>query len=142
MTIEAFLDKFEKVKSSGHGKWMASCPCHSDRNPSVSIKDDNGVILMQCFGCGASGPEIAQALGLDISELFPASDNFDASKAQYKRSLFPAGQVLEGLHMEIFTAWMIAKDMIENGTIDQETKERLWQTVVRINAALEYTRRL
>jgi len=28
--------------------------CHSEKTPSLAITDDNGVVLMHCFGCGVS----------------------------------------------------------------------------------------
>ncbi len=34
-------------------RWMAKCPAHDDKNPSLSIRDgDNGIVLVHCFaGC-------------------------------------------------------------------------------------------
>ena len=32
--------------------WIARCPAHDDRHPSLSIAEDNGTLLVHCFaGC-------------------------------------------------------------------------------------------
>src|SRR5262249_26957275 len=34
------------------GGWTARCPAHDDRNPSLSIRDANGKVLVRCHaGC-------------------------------------------------------------------------------------------
>ena len=37
------------------GQWLARCPCHEDRTPSLSITDGkDGRVLLHCFaGCDA-----------------------------------------------------------------------------------------
>ena len=138
MSIQTILSKLHKVRSRGGGKWMACCPVHHDKTPSVSIKDDNGTILMKCWGCGASGVDICAAIGEDVSELFPETDYSNYSHSDYERSAkhrsyFPAEQVLEALQTETLVVYMIAKDIIENG-ITEPVKERLMQSVIRIRA--------
>jgi hypothetical protein len=41
------------VRDLGHGRYMAQCPAHEDRDPSLSFKEcDDGRILVNCFaGC-------------------------------------------------------------------------------------------
>jgi hypothetical protein len=34
------------------GGWKARCPAHDDRNPSLSIRDEHGQVLVRCHaGC-------------------------------------------------------------------------------------------
>jgi 5S rRNA maturation endonuclease (ribonuclease M5) len=41
-----------KARRSGSG-WMAKCPAHDDNNPSLSIRDVDGKVLLHCHaGCG------------------------------------------------------------------------------------------
>jgi len=68
--IDELLDKLEKVRSTGKDKWVACCPVHGDRNPSMSVAEKDGRVLCHCFSCGANGLEVAQALGLSPSVLF------------------------------------------------------------------------
>ena len=68
--VEELLDRLEKVKSTGRDKWVACCPVHGDKNPSMSIAEKDGRVLCHCFSCGANGIEVVQALGLSPSVLF------------------------------------------------------------------------
>jgi len=68
--IEELLDKLEKVRSTGKDKWVACCPVHGDKNPSMSVAEKDGRVLCHCFACGANGLEVVQALSLPPSVLF------------------------------------------------------------------------
>lgn len=143
MSINNFLAKLNKVRPRGGGRWMASCPCHDDRTPSLSIRDHGGTILVHCFSQQCSPADICEAIGFDIKDLFTLSENFDASKHQKQRRLYhDAPQALEALAFESLVLQVIANDMLKNNTIDEQTKKRLAQAATRIEAALEYTRRM
>jgi hypothetical protein len=50
--------------------WLASCPVHDDRKPSLSVSvGQDGCVLLHCFA-GCSTQQVAEALGLRMSELF------------------------------------------------------------------------
>jgi DNA primase len=48
-----FEDLIARLQAKRVGStWMAKCPAHDDRNPSLSINQKNGKILVKCFaGC-------------------------------------------------------------------------------------------
>ena len=74
MTAETLLNQLHKVRQNGTGKWMACCPAHEDRTPSLSIKEDpDGTILLHCFA-GCSAEEITGAAGVEMGDLFPDTD--------------------------------------------------------------------
>ncbi|HPE29337.1 MAG TPA: DNA primase [Candidatus Mcinerneyibacteriales bacterium] len=52
ISIADFIGRYIPVKKTGKN-YMAVCPFHNDRGPSLSISDDKG--LFHCFGCGKSG---------------------------------------------------------------------------------------
>ena len=68
--IDELLDKLEKVRPTGKDKWVACCPVHGDKNPSMSVAEKDGRVLCHCFSCGANGLQVIQALGLPPSVLF------------------------------------------------------------------------
>jgi hypothetical protein len=80
--VEQILQRLDKVRKQGDG-YVACCPVHDDKNPSMTIKDVGDKILAYCFSCQAKGPEIMQALGLPISVIFKDNSN-DFDKLQYK----------------------------------------------------------
>lgn len=55
-------DGLQKSKRAGPGKYVACCPTHNDRTPSLSIKDaPNGKVLVHCHA-GCSQSEVIGAL--------------------------------------------------------------------------------
>lgn len=142
MSVENLLSRLSKVRRRGGGQWMASCPCHEDKTPSLSIKDDNGTILLHCFSQQCPPSDICDSIGFDIVDLFPPSDNYDASQPRQKRQFYDAAQVLEGLAFEILVVQIISKYMLNNGKITLDERERLVKAISRIDAALEYTKRI
>jgi hypothetical protein len=68
MNAEALLARLHGVRRNGGG-WMARCPAHEDRSPSLSIRNGNGKILLHCFG-GCSIEAVCAALEIEVRELF------------------------------------------------------------------------
>lgn len=64
------LSRLQGVKKQGQG-WIARCPSHEDRSPSLSIAaTDDGKIIVHCFaGCAVT--QIARAVGMTVTDLFP-----------------------------------------------------------------------
>lgn len=142
MSINNFLAKLDKVRPRGGGRWMASCPCHDDRTPSLSIRDHSGTILIHCFSQQCSPADICGAINFDIKDLFPPSENFDASTHKQRRLYHDAPRALEALAFEALVLQVIANDMLKNGSIEPGERDRLAQSSCRINAALEYIKRI
>ena len=71
--IEAILNHLENVKQTGPDRWVARCPAHDDKSPSLSVAEtSDGKVLLNCFaGCAAQ--EIVGAFGLELKDLFPES---------------------------------------------------------------------
>lgn len=72
MGIENLLSRLTGVKAGNAvGRWIARCPAHEDRSPSMTIRlVDDGRILLHDFG-GCDTGAILGALGLTFSDLFP-----------------------------------------------------------------------
>jgi len=67
--FEDVLDRLNVVSRNGE-KAMCFCPAHDDRNnPSLSIKADNGKLLLHCFA-GCQLEDIVSAMGLKMKDLF------------------------------------------------------------------------
>ncbi len=74
--IDALLSKLDKVKSNGNGKWLARCPAHNDKSPSLAIKEtEDRKTLIHCFS-GCSVADIVAAVGLELSDLMPDNPTY------------------------------------------------------------------
>ena len=60
MTAEAIAQALQ-ARRTGPGRWMARCPSHDDRSPSLSITERNGTLLVHCFA-GCRQAEVIAAL--------------------------------------------------------------------------------
>ena len=60
--IEQVLSRLEGVRRV-NGGYVAKCPAHQDRNPSLSIKESEGKLLLFCHA-GCSFKEVLNALGI------------------------------------------------------------------------------
>lgn len=67
--LEDILNHLDKVKKTPSG-YVACCPVHDDKNPSMSVTEKDGVVLMHCFSCGANGLDVANSLQISPSALF------------------------------------------------------------------------
>lgn len=51
-TAEQVAAQLDRARRLRDGKWMACCPAHDDRSPSLSITDGRDRLLLYCFaGC-------------------------------------------------------------------------------------------
>ena len=65
--IVAIIGEHTEIKRSGR-QWMARCPLHGERTPSLSVAPEKGVYY--CFGCQRSGDVITfvqEIEGLDFT---------------------------------------------------------------------------
>src|SRR6266571_4035070 len=85
--VETVLTRLKGVRKSLHG-WVACCPAHSDREPSLSIGlGDEGQVLLNCFA-GCSLDMIVEAMGITVADLFPTAPSAsDSQSGQTQRNV-------------------------------------------------------
>jgi hypothetical protein len=134
MAIAELLSRLRKVKPAGPGKWMACCPAHEDRSPSLSIRlTDDGRILLKCFtGCGAA--DVISAVGLEFVDLFPESTETRKPIAQP----FSAADALRALSAESGVIAVAVADIVDGKAFTEADVERINLAAGRITTALEY----
>jgi 5S rRNA maturation endonuclease (ribonuclease M5) len=79
--VTRFLGLLKGVRRNGD-RYSALCPAHDDHNPSLSIREADGKILVKCFsGCTAEG--VCKALGIEIADLFSHDRSVKRIVAEY-----------------------------------------------------------
>lgn len=135
--LTEILRSLQKVKQTGNGKFIACCPVHSDRSPSLAITEKpDKMILLHCFGCGAGGVDICNALGIDPISLFPPNDNLRFEKKA--RSGFSAWQLFHVLHADLVRLTIIASDLRKIGELSSDDRQFISEVITRINDGLSY----
>ncbi len=131
MIAERLLDRLESVRETGPGRWIAKCPAHPDKTPSLAIRDVDGMILLHCFA-QCSLHEIVSAAGVTEADLFP--DKPRSHKPLSKP--FPAADILRCLSNEVTVLMLVASDLAKDGNLNSETKGRLLKSAARFQSAL------
>lgn len=91
--IEKLIERLSDVKPAGPGKWIARCPAHDDKTPSLSIATaDDGRVLIKCHaGCEAAA--VVQAVGLKLADLFPEREKKSEAPKKTREPLPPGRYV-------------------------------------------------
>jgi len=136
VTAAVLLDRLDRVKQTGPNRWVARCPSHQDRSPSLSIRElDDGRVLVHCFaGCGAL--DVLEALGLDWGSLFPPQ--LRHVELLTTASRIPARDLLEIISEEMTVVAVVAADLLENKAISEADWTRLSQAAHRIGRARDH----
>ena len=71
--VDLLLTRLHGVRGK-EGRWIARCPAHEDKTPSLSIGlGDDGRVLIHCHaGCGAVA--VVEAVGLQKAPVLRALD--------------------------------------------------------------------
>lgn len=89
--LEGFLARLEKV-TGGRGKWLARCPAHDDRDPSLSVgQADDGRVLIHCFA-GCTPEDITAAVGIELWDLAPETNKHYRSMMDHVHTKNPRQQ--------------------------------------------------
>ena len=132
--LDRILSQLDRVRGRA-GNYTACCPAHKDRAPSFSIRETaDGKILMHCHA-GCSVDQIANALGVELSDLFPADDSVTGSRGERRR--FSSTDLLRVIDFETTVVMVAANDLANGKTLPATDLERLRVAARRINEAME-----
>ncbi len=132
MSVETLLDRLDGVKQTAPNRWIARCPAHDDRSPSLSISElADGQILIHCFaGCEAT--DVMAAVGLQLSDLYPEPLGHHFRPTH---SRIPARDLLALIDHEALAVYLIASEFMESKTLNEYGCERLATATSRIGKA-------
>lgn len=138
MSAATLLSRLDRVKPTGPGRWIARCPAHDDRGPSLSVRElDDGRVLLHDFA-GCSVAEILAAVGLGMSDLFPPHLSPPGpGKPHRQRHPFAADDALRCLEFEGRLIHLAAVEVAAGKPMNPPDRARLLLAVERIGAALE-----
>ena len=137
VSVAALLAQLEGVKRTGPGSWIANCPAHDDRSPSLSVRAlDDGRTLIYCFAqCFAD--DVVSAVGMTLADLMPS--RAIGHHVPRERRPFNAQDVLACLDTELTIATLATLDISKGKLPTEVERERLLLASRRIHAAIELT---
>ena len=79
MIADKLVSQLEGVRSTGQDRWIARCPAHDDRSPSLSIREvDDRILIAKGYATAASLHEAtddATVVAFDAGNLKPVAES-------------------------------------------------------------------
>ncbi len=117
MDINNVLSRLSKVRKTGNNQWMACCPAHDDKSPSLGINLGSEKITMNCLA-GCDFPDVLAAIDLSFTDLYPPRDQFTEYRDKpnwqargYRKAVVNKEKILNTLEAEV----IIYKQMCKSG---------------------------
>lgn len=135
MSAAALLERLRRVRSTGTGRWLACCPAHEDRTPSLSVRElDDGRILLHCFaGCPVG--DVVAAVGLELHDLYP--DRHLGHAVPPERRPFAAADVLAAVASEALVVALVAGRIRDGEAVAPDMAARAALAAGRLLAAAD-----
>lgn len=141
--IDTVLDRLAQyhLRANGRDRWRACCPAHRGANPSamsVGIGNDDAVLLRCWSGCDVD--QIAQAIGLELHDLFPLKPQNHATPKPRRIGLMSAGQAIELIRAEFGIVWMVLASLKSGTNVTVDDLDRAVSAADRVESlCVEYT---
>lgn len=135
MSAEALLSRLERVRRTGPRRWIARCPAHEDRSPSLSIDEkDDGRTLVYCFA-GCETADVLAAVGATWADVCPPRDRSAPGRKLRREPLAFASDALRVLAHEARFVWLCANDLARGKPLSEADRARLLVAAGRIARA-------
>jgi DNA primase len=133
--INNLLNKLNKVKRTSTNQYIACCPAHDDKSPSLSITDKgDGKILINCYaGCGTE--DVLDSIGMSFEDIMPPKV-IEHKVAPIKQKVY-ASDALKVIQLESRIVIMAAYELKRNKPMTEQDLARLELAMERINIASE-----
>lgn len=132
--MTSILERLEGVRKTGSDKYVARCPAHADKSPSLSIREmSDGRVLIHCFA-GCETEAILSAVGLSFRDIMPER----LGDFPRVRPAFTASDALHALAAESGLVAIESARQAEGLSQSPDDHARVCKAAGRIAAALEF----
>lgn len=132
MIANSLLSRLESVRQTGADRWLACCPAHNDKRPSLSIREIEDRVLVHCWA-GCPIEDVIGAVGLTFDDLYSKRPTH---RCKPERRPFPAADVLRALEREALITAVAASTLGNGGELSHTDRARLLLASTRISAAV------
>lgn len=145
MTAAVLLDRLQRVRKTGAGRWVACCPCHdSTSKASLAVRElPDGRVLVHDFG-GCAAEDVLAAVGLEFADLFPEPPSASAEARGDRRyrsraPVLPAGDVLRCVAADALVAATVARGIADAKAATDAEVALLYGIAGRLARAVDVT---
>ena len=129
--LDNLLARLSKVKAGADGKYLACCPAHKDKTPSLAIRDVGDRILIKCFA-GCSVDDICGAVGMTIADLMPAENTAYARPWEGVKG-YNSRELVRGLVQESYVIMLAMRHVLRGDVLDVDDLARVNRAMIAIN---------
>ncbi len=133
MSVDKILNRLEKVRRTSPGRWIAKCPAHADKAPSLSIAVGEDMrSLIHCHA-GCTAEAVMSAIGLTMADLF------DGPVSHHKppvRQPWSWGDVMPATLLPLLVAFQYLTKVHRGETLTKAQQAELWQCIVRVGSTI------
>lgn len=129
------LARLEGVRQSGPGRWMARCPAHEDRSPSLSVRElEDGRVLVHCFsGCAAA--DVVAAVGLSLADLFADRLDHRVAPTRDRRHIHAAREALKASGDDALLVALAGENIVAGIPLSDEDRVLVADAAARLRKA-------
>ncbi len=126
--IDRLLERLDRVKATGHGKWRARCPGHDSKSQSLSIAERDDRVLIRCFA-GCEPEVVLHSIGLTLTDLYdkPIGMSVDPVRRPWN-----GNDVLDLVTLEATVIALIGAELAERREIPEQDMQRLQRAIARL----------
>lgn len=143
--VASALEQRGRVRFFGSNQLRAACPVCGQRNTNTfSAKaGDTGAVLVKCWKSDCTPAQIADALGLEVTDLFPPREREAGKPASAPRrvGMLPPMQALELIASETFLVMVAAENLANGHSLTDTDRQRLRDAAARIQYLTDEVRR-
>jgi hypothetical protein len=131
--LDNFISRLSKAKRTGNDSYIACCPAHADKSPSMTVREvEDGMLLVHCFaGCGID--DIAGAIGFSISDLMPDKQPDELRKS--RRIPFSPSDVLACAKNDAALLYVVMCDLDKGILLTEKQVKEAKKSAARIYSA-------
>lgn len=135
MSADALLARLAGVRRTGTDRWLARCPAHDDRRPSLSLRAvADGRVLLHCWA-GCETADVLDAIGATWADIYPPRDRSAPGRPVRREPVALAGDALLVLAHEARILVLLAGDLARGRRLSTVDRSRLLQAAERIGKA-------
>ena len=135
MSADTLLCRLDAVRRTGADCWIARCPAHDDRRPSLSIRGlPDGRVLVHCWADCATA-DVLNAVDLDFGALFP--ERATHHRINPDRRAFSGRDILACMKFEALIVAVAAGNIATGKKLSNADLDRLTLAACRLQAAAE-----
>jgi hypothetical protein len=133
--LDNFVSRLSKAKRTGKDSWIACCPAHDDKSPSMTVREaEDGKLLIHCFA-ECSVENIIGALGLGFDDIMPDRVSDEYRKA--RKIPFSPSDVLACIKSDSMIIYLAMCDLDKGIELSKERIINLKKAAGRIYSASE-----